>query len=115
MNESVWKRLITSAKVWTVIVGSIVTGGAAMFAKWGLDVSDATVQQIAGTIALLVGVLVHAQGQADLGKNAISPIVFDPGTTSGKGGGIITDIVASSPPITTPDKGTVTGDGGGME
>jgi hypothetical protein len=67
-------RMFSSAKVWTVIIGGLVTAGASFLAKYGLEVSDATVQQIAGTAALLVGILVHAQGQADHGKYAVRAV-----------------------------------------
>lgn len=71
MQDSVFTRALTSLKVWTIIIGGIVTAGGSMLAKWGLNVSDATVQQIAGSMVLLVGLLVHAQGRADQGKNAV--------------------------------------------
>ncbi len=63
-------RIITSAKVWTALIGMVVTALATVFARYGLEVSTEAVQQLAGTMALIVGVLIHAQGQADAGKNA---------------------------------------------
>ncbi len=63
-------RIVGSQKFWTTIVAGVVTASASMLAKWGLELSDATVQQIAATIAGLFGLLIHAQGRADQGKEA---------------------------------------------
>jgi len=71
MQESVLKRLLSSAKFWTMIIGGIATAGATLLAKYGLEVSDAAISQIAITVSGLFAVLVHAQGQADQGKNAV--------------------------------------------
>lgn len=68
------KRMLTSTKFWTAIIGGLATAGASLFAKYGLEVSDEAVQQVAGSVTLLFSVLIHAQGQADLGKNA-TPVV----------------------------------------
>lgn len=62
--------MFASTKVWTVLLGGLATAGASWLAKYQLEVSDAAIQQIAATCALLVGILVHAQGQADAGKEA---------------------------------------------
>lgn len=64
------KRLLVSAKFWTVIVGLLFTFGATLVAKYGLNSSAEAQQQIAATVAALFGILIHAQGQADQGKEA---------------------------------------------
>lgn len=63
-------RLLSSMKFWTVIVGLVTTMGATAFAKWGIDTSDAAQQQIAITISALFAILLHAQGNAESGKEA---------------------------------------------
>jgi len=63
-------RLLSSAKFWTAILGMIATAGASLFARYGLEASTEAIQQLAGTMALIVSVLLHAQGQTDAGKNA---------------------------------------------
>jgi hypothetical protein len=64
-------RMFSSMKVWTVIIGGLVTAGGSWLASHQLEISDAAVQQFAGTCALLVGILVHAQGKTDAGKEAV--------------------------------------------
>ena len=69
-DDTVFRRLITSMKFWTMILGGVATAGGTLLAKYGLSLSDAAIQQIAGSIVILFSILVHAQGQTDLGKNA---------------------------------------------
>ncbi len=91
MEKSVLKKLLTSTKFWTAIIGGIVTAGASLFAKYGLEVSDEAVQQVAGSITIMFSVLIHAQGQADLGKNATPTI------TQSAGGDIVNPTPAPAP------------------
>ena len=63
-------RMFNSMKVWTMIIGGLVTAGGSWLAAHQLEVSDAAVQQFAGSAVLLVGILVHAQGKVDAGKTA---------------------------------------------
>ncbi len=63
-------RLLGSQKFWTTIVALIATSSASILAKWGLELSDATVQQVGATVAILFGILLHAQGRTDQGKEA---------------------------------------------
>jgi uncharacterized membrane protein len=64
------KSLLQSRKFWTTIIGGVATAAASLLASYGLELSDAAVQQIAGTIAIMFTVLVGAQGLADHGKEA---------------------------------------------
>lgn len=62
---SIWAataRMCSSLKVQTTIVGLLVTSGA----RWGVHVSP----EVQAAILILFGALVHAQGQADHGKEA---------------------------------------------
>ncbi len=61
-------KIFTSTKTWTMLIGAAATAGASALAKYGLELSDDTITQIAITAAGLVGILLHAQGQADQGK-----------------------------------------------
>lgn len=63
-------RVFGSAKVWTAIIGLIVTFGATAFARWGIEVSDAAVQQTAITVSAIFAILLGAQGATDHGKAA---------------------------------------------
>jgi len=63
-------RMLSSMKVWTAIIGGLVTAGGSWLAKHQLEVSDTAIQQFAATCALIVGILIHAQGKADAGKVA---------------------------------------------
>lgn len=64
------KRLLTSAKFWTAIIGLVFTLGASLVAKYGIDASDAAIQQIALTVSGIFAVLLGAQGAAGVGKEA---------------------------------------------
>lgn len=62
---SIWAataRMCSSLKVQTTIVGLLVASGA----RWGIHVSP----EVQAAILILFGALVHAQGQADHGKEA---------------------------------------------
>lgn len=63
-------QLLASKKFWTTIIGTILTLGSYVLAKWGLEVDDAAVQQISGSIAVLFSVLLLGQGLTDQGKEA---------------------------------------------
>lgn len=64
------KRILSSAKFWTALIGLVLTLFASLLAKYGLSVSDATVSQVATTIASVFAILLGAQGLADIGKSA---------------------------------------------
>ncbi len=81
MNAAL-SRLLRSSKFWTVIIGLVVTSGATLFARYGIDVSTEAVQQTAVTVAALFGILLHAQGQADQGKNAVEAAKTGPNPSS---------------------------------
>jgi hypothetical protein len=63
-------RMLSSMKVWTMIIGGLVTACGSWLAKHQMDVSDAAVQQFAASAVLLVSILIHAQGKTDTGKEA---------------------------------------------
>lgn len=69
MKEAL-SKILGSAKFWTTIIGSVLTAGASLIAKHGLEVSDDAVRQVAITISGLFVVLLGAQGATDFGKNA---------------------------------------------
>lgn len=62
------KVLLQSKKFWITLIGGAMTACSALFAKYGLEVSDAAVQQVATTVTVLFTVLLGAQGLADHGK-----------------------------------------------
>ena len=66
--KDAFRRLLSSMKFWTLILGVVATVGASLFAKYGLELSDSTVAKIAELLALGFGVLLGAQGATDLGK-----------------------------------------------
>lgn len=61
-------RMLISLKFWTVIVGAIVTASGAALAKYGLDLSDETVKEIATWLATGFTVLLGGQALTDHGK-----------------------------------------------
>lgn len=61
-------RLFSSVKVWTAIIGMLATAGASLLARYGLELSDAAIQQTAITVASMFAILLGAQGAADFGK-----------------------------------------------
>lgn len=67
MKEAL-QRLLTSMKFWTTLIGLIVTAGSSWLAKYGLELSDETVQQIAVTVAGFFGLLLAGQAATDHGK-----------------------------------------------
>lgn len=79
--KDAFKRMLESMKFWTMVIGLFTTAGATWLAKKGIEVSDETAMQIAITISGLFAILLHAQGQADLGKNA-PPTVNAPSSTA---------------------------------
>jgi len=100
MNDAL-KRMLQSMKFWTLILGGVTTAGASMFAKWALDVSDDAVMQIAITISGLFAVLLHAQGQTDLGKNAT------PTTNVAAGADVTINQTPAEPLPADPQKGSI--------
>ncbi len=71
-------RLLTSTKFLTTVIGMIVTAGATLFTRYGIDVSTEALQQVAITVASLFGILLHAQGRADQGKEAAKVVAATP-------------------------------------
>lgn len=67
MREALLK-LFSSAKTWTAFLGMIATAGASLLARYGLELSDEAIQQIAITISGLFATLLVTQGLADHGK-----------------------------------------------
>jgi hypothetical protein len=63
-------RLLSSAKFLTTLLGLFTTAGASLLAKHGLELSDATIQQVAITVSGFFGLLLAAQGATDMGKSA---------------------------------------------
>jgi len=69
MKEAL-EKMLASMKFWTTIIGMLVTAGGSLLAKYGFEVSDATVQQVAITISGLFGILLFGQAANDHGKAA---------------------------------------------
>ncbi len=69
MREA-FSRLLSSVKAWTLILGMFATAGASLLARYSLEVSTETVQQVAITVAGMFAVLIGAQGLTDAGKEA---------------------------------------------
>ncbi len=63
--------LKSPGKLVTTAIGLVVTALASLVAKYGIELSDATVSQIAITVSGLFAVLIGAKGAADFGKNAV--------------------------------------------
>lgn len=62
-------RLLSSLKFWTLIIGAIVTASSAALAKYGLEVSDEAVREVATWLATGFAVLLGGQALADHGKS----------------------------------------------
>lgn len=63
-------RLLSSMKFWTTVIGMLLTAGSSLLAKYGFEVDDAAVQQIAITVSSFFGILLLGQAAADHGKEA---------------------------------------------
>ncbi len=63
-------RVLGSAKFWTAIIGLICTAAATKLSALGWDTSVEAQQQIAITVSAMFGILLAAQGAADVGKSA---------------------------------------------
>lgn len=68
--KNAFLKLLTSVKFWTTIIGGICTALGSLIAKYGFEVSDAAVQQVAVTISGLFGLLLFGQAATDHGKEA---------------------------------------------
>ncbi len=77
MNETK-PALKSPGKLVTTVIGLVVTAVASLVAKYGIELSDATVSQIAITVSGLFAVLIGAKGAADFGKNAVEAAKASP-------------------------------------
>ncbi len=69
MKEAL-SRILGSAKFWTTVIGMVMTAGASLFARYGLELSTEAIQQIAVTVAGLFALLLGGQALAGHGKEA---------------------------------------------
>lgn len=92
----VFRDLLSSKKTWTVLIALMVAAGA----RFGLQLDEATCAGILGIFA----VLVHAQGNADQGKEAAK--IAAGGTTSEikptSDGGVVQTVTPASATPTPP-------------